>query len=111
MILELIDEAQASGARLKVSCQTVGLDERTIQRWRRRGGGDDLRAGPKSVPSNKISSSARKKVLEVANSEESVHNFVYGRYCWGISEPPPTAPLIGCAGASGAIGGSPKMQG
>jgi len=70
MILELIDEAQASGARLKVSCQTVGLDERTIQRWRRRGGGDDLRAGPKSVPSNKISSSARKKVLEVANSEE-----------------------------------------
>ena len=46
-----------------------------------------------------------------ADGDEGVYNFVYGRYCWGISEPPPTAPLIGCAGASGAIGGNPKMQG
>lgn len=70
MILGWLDEAQAAGARLAPACQALDLDPRTIQRWRARGGGDDRRHGPKTVPHNKLSAAERQKVLEVANSRE-----------------------------------------
>lgn len=70
MILDLIDEAQAAGARLAPACRELGLDPRTIQRWRARGGGEDGRHGPKSEPQNKLSAAERQKLLDVANSAE-----------------------------------------
>lgn len=71
MILGFIDEAQVSGARLHMACKEVGLAPTTIQRWRRRpDGGDDLRHGPKTSPKNKLSELQRRRVLEVANSQE-----------------------------------------
>jgi transposase InsO family protein len=70
MILSWLDEAQEAGARLAPACQEVGLDPRTIQRWRIRCGGDDRRNGPKREPKNKLSASERQAVLEVANSPE-----------------------------------------
>ena len=45
MILDLIDEAVRSGARLSVAAQTLGLSERTVQRWQKEGARDDLRQG------------------------------------------------------------------
>ena len=70
MILGWLDEAQKGGARLWPACREVGLDPRTIQRWRKAGGGDDGRHGPKTPPRNKLSDSERSEVLEVANSPE-----------------------------------------
>ena len=67
MILELIDEAAASGATQKACCERLDLDPRTITRWRQRPGGD-LRAGPHTEPKNKLSAAERRRLLEVANS-------------------------------------------
>ena len=55
MILELIEEAVISGARLAPACQMVGLSVRTVQRWRAASGGEDGRQGPKTNPRNKLS--------------------------------------------------------
>jgi transposase InsO family protein len=68
MILGWIDEAQAAGARLAPACRVVGLDPRTIQRWRTQQGGDDRRHGPKIEPQNKLTKSERQAVLDTANS-------------------------------------------
>lgn len=69
-ILGLIEEAQEAGARLRPCCQVVGLDTRTVQRWRAGDIGDDGRFGPKTEPSNKLTSAERNRVLEIANSVE-----------------------------------------
>ena len=68
--LSLLDEAQRGGARLKPACRVLGLDPRTVQRWRAVGGGDDRRHGPKHAPANKLSKAERQEVLAIANSEE-----------------------------------------
>jgi transposase InsO family protein len=71
MILQLIDEAVESGARLDRACHILGLRARTVQRWRRQGEqGFDRRFGPKSSPCNKLSPAERQKVLEAANRPE-----------------------------------------
>lgn len=68
MILGLLDEATSDGARLAPACEVVGLDPRTVQRWRARGVGDDGRAGPARKPRNALSSKEKAKVLDVVNS-------------------------------------------
>jgi putative transposase len=70
MILGLLDEATTAGARLSRACKVVGLTVRTVQRWRLRGGGDDLRRGPSSTPHNKLSAAEDEVVLEVVKSKE-----------------------------------------
>lgn len=72
MILERIAEAQAAGARLAPCCEIVGIDMRTVQRWRNRGvdGGEDERRGPKTEPGNKLSGKEREDVLKLLNSPE-----------------------------------------
>jgi putative transposase len=70
MVLDLIEEAQDAGARIRACCEVLGLDTRTVQRWRAQDVGDDRRDGPKTTPSNKLSETERKAVLEVANSRE-----------------------------------------
>lgn len=55
MILGLLDESIASGARQSKACEALGMDPSTVQRWRARGIGDDLQAGRKSKPSNALS--------------------------------------------------------
>ena len=69
MILALIDEAIAAGARLKPTCELLGLTVRATQRWRR-GTGEDLRCGPRLEPANKLSAEERHHMLDVANSLE-----------------------------------------
>ncbi len=68
MILDWIDEARKAGARQRVACNELGLDPRTIQRWRSQNGGEDRRRGPKTPPANKLSPSEREEVLRIANS-------------------------------------------
>ena len=68
MILGLVDEAVASGARRERACLQLGLTERSIQRWRRADVGDDGRAGPRTRPANTFTSAERAKLLEVVNS-------------------------------------------
>jgi transposase InsO family protein len=70
MILEFVKTACQEGARLSAACEFLGLDPRTLQRWRAQEVGEDRRAGPKSVPANKLSEAERKKVLEVVNRPE-----------------------------------------
>lgn len=68
MILGWLDEAQQNGARLSPACHELGLDPRTIQRWRAQDIGDDRRHGPKTTPKNKLTSAERSEVLAIANS-------------------------------------------
>lgn len=68
MILELIDKAIKSGARLKTAAGCIGLTARTIIRWRRDTAGEDQRRGPCNAPANKLSQPEREKILALATS-------------------------------------------
>jgi len=69
--LSLIDEAVSAGCRCKVACRELGLDPRTVQRWRKQpNGGRDARHGPHTAPKQKLSAAERAQVLHVANSPE-----------------------------------------
>ncbi len=70
MTLGLIDEAVTAGARQTEACEVLGIDPRTVQRWKSQGVGDDRRAGPKTPPANKLSEAERRQVLEVVNRPE-----------------------------------------
>jgi len=69
MILDLINEAVARGARQAKACETLGLDRRTVQRWAR-GPAEDQRRGPRRSPANKLSDAERSRVLATVNSPE-----------------------------------------
>ena len=71
MILSLVDEAVASGARSKAACERLNVTPRTLERWRKLGpqGGEDRRRGPRTTPKNALAAEERARLLEVANSE------------------------------------------
>lgn len=72
MILELIAEARAAGARLGPCCATIEIDVRTVQRWLKQGpdGGEDRRRGPNTSPANKLTEEERERIIALATSEE-----------------------------------------
>ena len=70
MILGLLDEAVAAGARRSEACKVLGLDRRTLQRWIAQKIGEDRRAGPKAKPRNALSPAERRKVIDVANEPQ-----------------------------------------
>jgi len=70
MILQLVEEAMASGARQSKACELLEINERTIQRWRAMSGGEDRRRGPIRPPKNKLSKQERAIVLATVNSPE-----------------------------------------
>jgi putative transposase len=70
MILEAITTGLSQGARLETVCERVGVSARTVQRWRNPELAEDRRAGPRTTPKNRLSDAERKKVLELATSEE-----------------------------------------
>ena len=73
-LLTLIRQSCDSGARLQKACALIGLDARTVQRWRRPEKQEgDLRVGDKrriTVPPNKFSEAERQAALEVVNSDQ-----------------------------------------
>lgn len=69
--LSLVAEAVAAGCRLERACNELGLDVRTVQRWRAQpAGGLDARRGPRTQPRQKLTANERAKVLDVANTPE-----------------------------------------
>lgn len=70
MIVALVDEAVAAGARLESACRELGIDVRTIQRWRLDPDGDDNRHGPKTRPPNALTAAEEKDILSLLNSPE-----------------------------------------
>jgi len=77
MILTLIEEAVASGARRRRCSELVGVSARTLERWRseksEKGGGwiEDARctrSANRAAPSNKFTDEERMEVLKVVNS-------------------------------------------
>jgi putative transposase len=68
MIITLVDEAVAAGARRKRACELLGLAVRTLERWA--DGGEDGRHGPKRVPANRLSEAERRRVVAIATSPE-----------------------------------------
>lgn len=70
-MLSLVDEAVASGARIKAACERLNVTPRTLERWRKLGpeGGEDRRRGTRATPKNALAADERARLLEVANSE------------------------------------------
>jgi len=68
LLLQLVDEAVAAGARQSKACEQLALSERTLQRWRLDEQQEDRRKGPKTAPRNKLSPEEREALLSVANS-------------------------------------------
>ena len=67
-MLELIVEAQASGARLVPTCRLLGISARTIERWRAEPEVGDRRCGPRRRPANALSSAEEAQVVTVLTS-------------------------------------------
>lgn len=70
-ILELIDEAVASGCRKHRACEAFGLEERTLQRWRLNSA--DRRHGPLTSPGNKLAESERALIIKTSVSAAYVN--------------------------------------
>jgi len=70
VILGLVDEMTAEGVSLSAAAKVIGVSVRSVERWRRQGGGKDRRRGPRREPSNKLSATEREHVLKVADSAE-----------------------------------------
>lgn len=70
LILALINEAVANGARLKRAAKTIGLSARTLIRWKHQGGGDDHRNGPMREPANKLTLQEKRQIIDVATSKD-----------------------------------------
>ena len=73
MTLDNIDGAVAAGARFEVACETIGVQPRTLQRWRK--SDEDRRVGPRAAPSNRLSEVERKRIvvsLSVTTRDEHV---------------------------------------
>src|SRR5438105_2262914 len=65
-----INAAHEAGARLQLACETVGIDARTLQRWKADEGlvrGDGRPQAVRPVPSHALSQAERARVLQVAN--------------------------------------------
>lgn len=73
-ILQWVEQARASGARLKCACEVLGISARSLQRWTRHGDiTSDARSSRAFVPTNKLTTAERENLLNVANSEEFAH--------------------------------------
>lgn len=70
MILGVVDEAIQNGATQEAACSVARISARALQRWRNQGIGEDNRAGPTTVPGNKLSERERREVLSTLNCEE-----------------------------------------
>jgi putative transposase len=66
-----IGVAHGAGARLALACELVGIDVRTLQRWKAHGGltaGDGRPRATRPRPRHALSSAEREAVLRMANS-------------------------------------------
>jgi putative transposase len=68
-VMGWIEEAHGAGARLASSCALMGLDLRTLQRWRGEGLaiGDRRPQAERPVPAHALTPEERAEILRVAN--------------------------------------------
>lgn len=66
----LIEEAIANGCRDFVACTDIGIDMKTLKRWKTDTA--DKRKGPKTEPSNKLSAKEVEEVITISTSKEFV---------------------------------------
>lgn len=64
--LLLIKEATNNGCRLKSACKDLGVDFKTINRWRV--SIEDARHGPLTAPGNKLTDAERDAIIKVSTS-------------------------------------------
>jgi len=76
MAIELIDEATNAGTRQIKACEVIGIDSRTLRRWKNQQliseKTEDQRkvAAAHRVPANKLSESERERIIETCNLPE-----------------------------------------
>ena len=69
-LLNIIQEAIDAGARQSRACQIVGVDQRTLQRWRKSPECGDRRPLREQSPPNKMTEMERDRILKIINSAE-----------------------------------------
>jgi transposase InsO family protein len=70
VIRALIEAAVQQGARPKRACAELGVDLRTLQRWRRSDAKGDRRAGPRKLPRNRLCAEERARIVQTVNLPE-----------------------------------------
>lgn len=67
-LIGLVEEAVDNGARQRKACELLGLNERTLQRWRDEPNLGDRRSQTPRVPHNKLNEQIRETLIGVINS-------------------------------------------
>jgi putative transposase len=70
--IAVVDEAVRAGARLESACKEVGIDVRTIQRWRCDPDGEDRRRGARGRPGNALGPEEEQALVDLLTSPEFV---------------------------------------
>lgn len=75
LIMAMVAEAVAAGARQLGACEVISLSERTLQRWQKdkAAGAGDRRPARVQTPRNQLSETERQNLLMIANSPEFGH--------------------------------------
>jgi transposase InsO family protein len=71
ILAQAIHAAHRAGARLRLACQTVGIDRRTLQRWQASDGltvGDRRPQAIRPPPAHALTPAERAQILHVANT-------------------------------------------
>ncbi|MCF7902743.1 MAG: IS3 family transposase [Candidatus Marinimicrobia bacterium] len=67
-LLDLIEEAHASGAKYCKACEVVGISERTVQRWKQRACPPDRRKGSEKRVARKLTKEQKDEIEDVCSS-------------------------------------------
>ncbi|WP_419594871.1 helix-turn-helix domain-containing protein, partial [Thiolapillus sp.] len=76
MAIKLVDEAMEAGARQMKACQIMGIDPRTLRRWKNQQRisreTEDQRklAAAQRIPANKLSEAEREQIIKTCNLPE-----------------------------------------
>lgn len=62
-------EANNAGCRIALACAAIGINTRTLERWRNNPNGD-MRRGPLTTPANKLSDVERQLIVATVNSSD-----------------------------------------
>lgn len=69
-VLALLADAVAQGSRQHMACETVGVNARTLQRWKRPETAEDGRRGPRTAPRHTLSCAERDQMVAIAARPE-----------------------------------------
>ncbi len=72
-IIQLVNQAQSSGARQSKACEVIGISAKTLQRWEHADNEQDGRIEAVRKPPNKLTELERQRVIKVANDQEFAH--------------------------------------